>query len=191
MTGKGRHLLYAIPPETQIGNSTRWLGSPAGVDIRGGRRGYVVAAPSRHASGTRYAWVDPGAPIHPLPAGYVEALVDVPGGREGTWRTLPATSTSSYGRAAMRSELQRLLQAREGERNKSLNRSVFRLAQLSAGGELDVDELEREALRFALLLSLEKEESENTIASAIKAGLGQPRGVSLARARTRALKKTL
>jgi Bifunctional DNA primase/polymerase, N-terminal len=60
-TGKGRHLLYATPLE--LGNSTARLGRPAGVDLRTGRRGYIVAAPSRHPSGRRYAWLDPDATV--------------------------------------------------------------------------------------------------------------------------------
>jgi Bifunctional DNA primase/polymerase, N-terminal len=56
-TGKGRHMLYAAPDE--LGNSTGPLGRPAGIDLRSGRRGYIVAAPSRHPSGRRYRWFDP------------------------------------------------------------------------------------------------------------------------------------
>ena len=43
-TGKGRHMLYAAPVE--LGNSTGPLGQPAGIDLRCGKRGYIVAAPA-------------------------------------------------------------------------------------------------------------------------------------------------
>jgi hypothetical protein len=50
--GGGWHLLYA---PTGLGNRVALL---AGVDWRG-RGGLIVAPPSQHASGQRYAWVGP------------------------------------------------------------------------------------------------------------------------------------
>jgi Bifunctional DNA primase/polymerase, N-terminal len=102
-TGKGRHMLYSAPVE--LGNSTGALGRPAGIDLRCGRRGYIVCAPSRHPSGRRYRWFDPERPVAALPARWLEAL----------WRprprpvALPALSgrSSAYGRAALRDELER------------------------------------------------------------------------------------
>src|SRR5215211_568775 len=73
-TGRGRHLLYAVPPGVELGNSTGPLGSPAGIDLRGGKRGYIVAPVSLHVSGTIYRWVDPEAPVCGLPARFLEAL---------------------------------------------------------------------------------------------------------------------
>ena len=52
--GGGRHLIYAIPGSTHIGNPTNWL---PGVDIRG-KNGYIVVEPSRHVSGGVYEWLD-------------------------------------------------------------------------------------------------------------------------------------
>jgi Bifunctional DNA primase/polymerase, N-terminal len=166
-TGKGRHMLYSAPVE--LGNSTGALGRPAGIDLRCGRRGYIVCAPSRHPSGRRYRWFDPERPVAALPARWLEAL----------WRprprpvALPALSgrSSAYGRAALRDELERLLRAPEGERNNTLNLAVFRLAQLAAGGELDLSELEREAALVASLAGLSEIESRKTIRSALHAGL--------------------
>jgi hypothetical protein len=62
--GGGWHLLFAHPG-VRIGNvqSSDRLG--AGVDVRGDG-GYIVAPPSLHASGARYAWG--AAPAGPLPA---------------------------------------------------------------------------------------------------------------------------
>jgi hypothetical protein len=176
-TGKGRHLLYGVPIE--LGNSTRRLGNPPGVDLRCGRRGYIVAAPSVHASGSVYTWVDPEAPVHSLPATYLEALA-----RPTVQRSRPASvgessTSSAYGRAALRDELERLLRVQEGERNETLNLAVFRMAQLVAGGELARVELERQALAVALLLGLERGESEKTIRSALRAGLFFPRAAAV------------
>jgi hypothetical protein len=172
-TGTGRHLLYAVPADANVGNSTRGLGSRAGIDLRSGTRGYIVAAPSRHASGSSYAWIDPERPVISLPATYLEALI-----RPKPPAPLPATSrgsTTAYGRAALYGEFERLLQASEGGRNNALNLAVFRLAQLVAGGELDELELEREAHTFARLTGLESLEIEKTVRSALRAGLRCPR----------------
>lgn len=56
--GGGRHVIFAHPGET-IRNSAGKVGS--GIDVRGDG-GYIVAAPSQHASERRYAWVAGGAP---------------------------------------------------------------------------------------------------------------------------------
>src|SRR4029453_17561451 len=64
--GGGRHL-YFTHPGGFIGNK---VGLAPGIDIRADG-GYVVAPPSLHASGVRYAWVAGRAPesigIAPLP----------------------------------------------------------------------------------------------------------------------------
>ena len=174
-TGKGRHLLYRTPRNMQLGNSTRFLGSPPGLDLRAGSRGYVVAPPSQHANGHRYAWVDAEHPIRDLPDTYRALLVSRPRSSPGEMKALPVLTSTAYGEAALRGELGRLLCAREGERNATLNLCVFRLAQLVAGGELAHEELEQNALQYALLTGLERDESLATIRSATRAGLSFPR----------------
>jgi hypothetical protein len=166
-TGKGRHMLFSAPAE--LGNSTGPLGQPAGIDLRCGRRGYIVAALSHHPSGRRYRWFDAERPVAALPASWLQALQ-----RPRSRLEMPPTltgRTSAYGRAALGSELEQLLYVREGERNNRLNLAVFRLAQLAAGGELDLGELEREALLVAGLAGLSETESRKTIRSALNAGL--------------------
>jgi hypothetical protein len=166
-TGKGQHMLFRVPVE--LGNSTSALGRPPGIDLRCGRRGYIVAAPSRHPSGRRYRWFDLERPLAALPASWLRALQ--------RRRVLPASApsptgrTSAYGRAALRSELERLLRAEVGARNETLNLAVFRLAQLAAGGELDPAEIKHDALLVATLSGLPEDESRKTIESALHAGL--------------------
>jgi hypothetical protein len=65
--GGGRHLYFAHPG----GLVRNKVALAPGIDLRGDG-GYVVAPPSLHASGRRYAWVDDRAPAQtraaPLPA---------------------------------------------------------------------------------------------------------------------------
>jgi hypothetical protein len=173
-TGRGRHLLYAASG-VSLGNSTRPLGDPVGLDLRAGTRGYIVAAPSRHASGERYRWSDPGRPPAPLPLGWLERL-ELP-----LRRLVPSppldemAETTAYGRAALEDELCAILRARTGKRNETLNCSVFKLAQLVAEHRLARRELEQGAFEIALLAGLTPFESERTIHSALEAGLHAPR----------------
>lgn len=64
--GGGRHLVYAAP-EGGIKNAANVFGADyPGLDTRG-RGGYIVAAPTTHADGARYEWVDFFGPIAPWP----------------------------------------------------------------------------------------------------------------------------
>lgn len=51
--GGGEHRYFSLPADGDFRNSANTVGS--GIDIRA-NNGYVVAPPSLHASGTRYAW---------------------------------------------------------------------------------------------------------------------------------------
>ncbi len=173
--GKGLHLLYAVPDDAPVGNSTGALGSPDGLDLRAGPKGYIVAAPSLHSSGRRYRWLEPEAPIVPLPHAWLERLqCPAPRPADEARKSL-ARGTTNYGLAALRGEMGKILAAADGSRNETLNRSVFRLAQLVAAGELELEELERTALACALKNGLGRTGSVATIRSAIRAGLSNPR----------------
>ena len=93
------------------------------------------------------------------------------------------STETGYGRRALEAELEVLLRAQPGERNEALNRSVFRLAQLVAGGQLTASRVESSARQAALMLGLEPVETAATIRSALAAGSRFPR---LPRARARA-----
>jgi hypothetical protein len=62
-TGKGKHLFFLW--KDPVKNSVRQLGD--GLDVRGDG-GYIVAAPSVHASGAQYRFADAAAPIAEAPA---------------------------------------------------------------------------------------------------------------------------
>jgi len=78
----GLHLFYAVPSGLKITNA---VGVVPGIDIRGDG-GYVVAAPSRHRSGDRYRWLNPGADV--------ARLVDWPDLRD--W-LMAAKGTAGFG----------------------------------------------------------------------------------------------
>lgn len=60
--GGGRHLIYRHPAGEPIKNK---VAAAEKLDTRS-HGGHIVAAPSLHASGRRYEWADPGAPIADL-----------------------------------------------------------------------------------------------------------------------------
>jgi Bifunctional DNA primase/polymerase, N-terminal/Primase C terminal 1 (PriCT-1) len=89
--GGGRHLYFAHPGGLVVRNK---VGLAPGVDLRGDG-GYVVAPPSLHASGLRYAWLDGRAPgstaIMPLPDWVLRQAVEEPARRGhpiAYWRRL-------------------------------------------------------------------------------------------------------
>jgi hypothetical protein len=92
LTGGGGEHVYFSAPATEIRNSSGHLGP--GLDIRG-VGGYVVAPPSLHKSGRRYAWnVDfhpDECPLVPMPDWMLDRLAR-PTAKRGRpaeeWRTL-------------------------------------------------------------------------------------------------------
>ena len=133
--GGGWHLFYARPG-SPVANATGRLGARAlaGIDLRGDG-GYVVAAPSGHRSGGRYAW-----------AGSPDALAAMP-----TWvaqrsdatevpmpaRPAQADRLAAYAAAALEGECRRVATAPEGLRSDTLNRAAFSLGTLVGAGALD------------------------------------------------------
>ena len=71
----------------------------------------------------------------------------------------------TYGRAALRRELDGLGMASQGTRNDSLNRSAFALGQLVASGALEESATAAALLDAGLRLGLGEQESERTIAA--------------------------
>lgn len=141
------HLLFSLPHGVTGSNSTASLGAPRGLDVRSGAGGYIVVDPSVHHTGARYRMDD--HPLTPLPGAWVERIASRASVAAPAAPTLPpswqrlSTSDSRYGRAALRSELDRLRGCQAGGRHGHLNVSAYRLAQLVAAGELTVATVHR------------------------------------------------
>jgi hypothetical protein len=152
------------------------------VDWRG-RGGYVVAPPSRHASGHPYQWApgrDLTTPPGQVPAALLERLqarqrqrptspVELPVGVDGPGER--------YVRAVLAEELGRVAAAPVGQRNRQLWESTRNLYNLVATGALDHREVQQGLLAAADrcgLLTDEPRQTRRTLASGRQVGLAHP-----------------
>ena len=177
-TGGGGWHYYLRP--TGLGNV-----SPTGmaqVDWRG-RGGYVVAPPSRHASGHPYRWAagrDLDAPLAEVPAPLRARLERRSPQRFPAPGELPATGAAlgdRYARAALAQELARVATAPVGHRNRQLWESTRNLYNLVATGALDPREVDQGLLDAAErcgLLTEEPRQTHRSLASGRQVGLAHP-----------------
>ncbi len=152
-TVRGRHLFYKCEDgETLVGNLAK-SGLP-GIDIK--HNGYVLVAPSRHASGVDYEWVPGHAPWEIDVAEASDEVMCVvrkglPGGRSAgdtsggplqmpteEWTALSDEyfHSTPYGKAALKGEAEAVLHAVEGTRNNTLNDAAVKMGSLVAGRQI-------------------------------------------------------
>jgi hypothetical protein len=169
------HYYYAHPGFC-VGNSASKLHD--GLDIRGDG-GYVVAPGSIHETGFEYAW-DKGyspadLPLAEAPKWLLDELRPHEHLHTQGIRREYAGTTSPYARAALEGERDRVLGAREGCRNATLNRAAFSLG----GGELEASEV-RDVLASAASgwddNETWRQRTITTIERAVERGANQPRG---------------
>jgi Bifunctional DNA primase/polymerase, N-terminal len=177
-TGGGGWHYYLAP--TGLGNAhPRDLEH---VDWRG-RGGYVVAPPSRHASGHPYQWA-PGRDLDTLP-GQVPAVLlqrlqpyqlQRPPGP-----VLPPAighgPGDRYARAALAEELARVATAPVGHRNRQLwesTRNLYNLVAVGALNHREVDQALLEAAERCGLLAEAPRQTRRTLASGRQVGLAHP-----------------
>jgi hypothetical protein len=152
------------------------------VDWRG-RGGYVVAPPSRHASGHPYQWVG-GRTLEVSPGETPAVLLTrlhhrVPQRFPGSTE-LPATGAgpgARYARAVLAEELARVATTPVGQRNRQLWESTRNLYNLVAVGALDPREVDQGLLAAAErcgLLGEEPHQTHRTLASGRQVGLAHP-----------------
>jgi hypothetical protein len=154
----------------------------AHVDWRG-RGGYVVAPPSRHASGHSYQWAagrNLETPPGQVAAVLLERLEYRAPQRSAAPVELPLVGDSlgdRYGRAALAQELARVAAAPVGQRNRQLWESTRNLYNLVATGALDQREVDQGLLAAAErcgLLAEEPRQTQRTLASGRQVGLAHP-----------------
>jgi hypothetical protein len=176
-TGGGGWHYYLAP--TGLGNAHP--ADLAHVDWRG-RGGYVVAPPSRHASGHPYQWI-PGRDLD-LPPGAVPTMLlerlERPQLRAVAPAEFPTVGDGRgdrYARAALATELARVAAAPVGQRNRQLWESTRNLYNLVATGALDHREVDQGLLAAAErsgLLGEEPRQTRRTLASGRQVGLAHP-----------------
>ena len=160
-TGSGGWHLWFAP--TGHGNRVRLL---PGVDWRG-LGGYVVAPPSRHASGGAYSWeVTPGAARPARVPAALDGLLAGPPPAAAPRVGHPAR----YAEAALEAEADRVAWAVVGTRNDTLNRAAFALGRLVGAGLLDEASVRTELGRAARHAGLGRSETVRTIRSGLTAG---------------------
>jgi hypothetical protein len=165
-TGSGGWHLWFRP--TGFGNRVRLL---PGLDWRGAG-GYVVAPPSRHASGGEYRWVRRPGDDLPDPAPALLALIEGPA--PALVAQGPIAHPDRYATAALTAAADRVARASEGSRNDTLNRAAFALGRLVGAGLLDIGAVFRELDAAARFAGLGRVETRRTIRSGMTAGRRQP-----------------
>lgn len=166
----GRHLYYRQPDGTELGNSAGRLGWR--IDTRG-HGGYVVGAGSV-IHGQRYR-----ADVIRRPASlpdWIAAALTPPPTLGPKPRSAPdQRNAAAYTLAALTGELDKVLAARPGQRNETLNRSAFALGQLVGARLLDEAIARDELVSAAARIGLSRSEADRTITSGLTAGVRHPR----------------
>jgi bifunctional DNA primase/polymerase-like protein len=138
--GGGTHIVFRHPGG-HVANGANVLGS--GIDVRGDG-GFIVAPPSLHISGRRYAIsVDhhpDELPLAPLPDWLHERLIER---RKRELRqekpVRPCRGLSRYGEVALDNACRRILGASNGQQEETLNREAYSIGRLAGAGALPAD----------------------------------------------------
>lgn len=177
----GQHLYYASPEGAAYRNTAGRLGWLVDTRATGG---YVVG-PGSHvadADGSGVYEVTNPAPVAPLPC-WLATLLEPARRRPVTsgqvhqnLATRPGMAT--YTARALRGEIDRVLAAKEGQRNHTLNVAAFAVGTLVGAGVLPKHLAEDELTSAALSIGLEPDEVEATVHSGLQAGIRRPRGAA-------------
>jgi hypothetical protein len=184
-TGGGGMHFYLRHPGGHI-RSREMTGFP-GIDVKGDG-GIVIAPPSVHISGCRYAFVTQSpfqgreehtqwGMVAQLPEA-VAALLNPPRRAARPSMSLASELVSDwtrYGQVALSMEYQRVRGAVRGTRNMTLNRAAFSLGQLIAGNQVDGHLATQVLMQAALDAGLSEPEASRTLTSGLDAGMRHPR----------------
>jgi hypothetical protein len=165
----GLHLYFAAPAGLQLRNSAGRLGPL--IDTRAGG-GYVVAAGSR-VTGRSYTALDDTAAAAELPGWLARLLAEPAPSPVGTPAAI--ADRPGYAGAALRGEVQRVLDAVPGQRNDTLFRATSALGELVAGGLLPESLVDDALTAAGLAIGLGGRECAATIRSGLGRGARSPR----------------
>ncbi len=163
----GLHFYYALPEGVKLKNSASVLAP--GIDVRA-EGGYVVAPPSQTPAGS-YQWKQYPHRLMAAPQWLLESCkIEIPAQRH-QYRPMRATEEMPPTVAEMiKDRLERIEHAPRGQRNHTLNREAFYLAQFVGRG-FGVDELDAMLLGAAAKLDMPHREVRRTIDNALGKGL--------------------
>jgi Bifunctional DNA primase/polymerase, N-terminal len=165
--GGGEHIFFKAPADIAVGNYANKLGR--GIDIRA-NGGYVVAPPSLHVSGRRYAWSVDHHPDNvraaPLPDWIVEALKPKPVPVVQLATVRPVTQRQAE--RQLDGIIRKMVSAREGERNALTFWGACRLRELVEWGDLSETTAHQLVLAAAMRTGLSATEAERTFQSAFR-----------------------
>ncbi len=179
----GMHLYFRAPAAPRLRNTVARLGPLIDTRAAGG---YVVG-PGSVIRGKRYE-IAADLPIAPVPRWIVRELTararyaelpppPAPVGRPGVAGARPTdgSAAAAYAAAALRNEVERMLAARVGTRNDTLNRAAYALGRLIGAGILDRELAACELYNAARRVGLSGRETSSTLASGLGAGMARPR----------------
>jgi hypothetical protein len=159
--GGGLHLYFKFEPGIRSRSSA--LGP--GLDVKGAG-GFIIAAPSLHQSGRRYQWVS-RAPIVPAP-GWLLTLLREPLRPPAS----PVAASRTATAASLAGIVRRLESAHEGERNALLYWGACRMAEAVRAGLISQSDAVSLIANAASRTGLGRDETDRTIASALRRGAG-------------------
>lgn len=171
----GTHLYFTTPPGTDLGNSAGKLGWKVDTRAHGG---YVVGPGSRvdlpDGCGT-YQVLHAPTPA-PLPEWLAERLTPAaPSASTGAVPAACGDRAAGYAMTALRGEVEKVLNAKPGSRNNTLNAAAFALGQLAATGMLPRNLAEACLCDAAEAIGLSAREAFTTIRSGLDSGQRHPR----------------
>lgn len=151
----------------------------------------TMAPGSVHPDGETVRWDDDGDPTEIDPAELVSAvkrLAAAVAGDLGVEPAKPAKKAATkqgtkpvsgrggaYVAAALRNEVDRVLTATEGARNRELNNAALALGHYVGAGRLERGVVEAELLHAALRCGLPDGEARRTIRSGLEKGISEPK----------------
>ncbi|MEE2036127.1 bifunctional DNA primase/polymerase [Nocardiopsis sp. CT-R113] len=177
----GTHLYYTAPSGAAYRNTSGRLGWLIDTRATGG---YVVGPGSYVADAVGrgpYTVANP-ADTAPLP-GWLATLLEPARRRPVTSGQVHQALVSSPGMAtyvtrALRGEVDRVLAAKEGTRNDTLNVAAFAVGTLVGAGMLPKHLAEDTLTAAGVQIGLDESECEDTVRSGIQAGIRRPRGAA-------------